>query len=153
MRRFCGPLLMATGVLDLLVCLLLYPAPLGAIARGGFFNTVERQPPQLDREVAFWHVASGTMLVFLGALVHWAQARTATLPAFLGWSLLAFGAAGAILVPVSGFWALLPQAGLILAVSRRRPARPARRLEAARAPGAPVTARPAAVLDREGETW
>ena len=91
------------------------------------------------------------MLVLLGALVHWAQARTATLPAFLGWSLLAFGAAGAILVPVSGFWALLPPAGLTLAVSRR-PARPAR-LEAARAPGAPVTARPAVVLDREGETW
>jgi hypothetical protein len=143
-RRYSGPLLMATGVLDLLVCLLLYPGPLGAIARGGFFNTVELRPPRLDREVAFWHVASGTMMVLLGALVHWAQARTATLPAFLGWSLLAFGAAGAILVPVSGFWAVLPQAGLILAVSRRHPARPARRLEVARVPDAAARRPPAA---------
>lgn len=119
MRRLSGPLLMATGVLDLLVCLLLYPGPLAAIAQDGFFNAVELDPAQFDRETAFWHVAFGTTVLILGGLVHWAQARTGTLPAFLGWSLLAFGVVGAILMPVSGFWAVLPQAALMLVVARR----------------------------------
>ncbi len=119
MRRLCGPLLIATGVLDLLVCLLLYPGPLAAIAQDGFFDAVETNPAQLDRETAFWHVMFGSTVVILGCLIHWAQARTGTLPAFLGWSLLAFGLLGAILVPVSGFWALLPQAALMLVVARR----------------------------------
>jgi hypothetical protein len=57
--------------------------------------------------------------LILGALVRWAPARTGTLPAFLGWSLLAFGLFGAILMPVSGFWAVLPQAVLMLVVARR----------------------------------
>ncbi len=119
MRRLSGPLLMATGVLDLLVCLLLYPGPLAAIAQDGFFNAVELDPAQLDRETAFWHVTFGTTVLILGGLVHWAQARTGTLPAFLGWSLLAFGLFGGTLVPVSGFWVVLPQAVLMLVVARQ----------------------------------
>ncbi len=119
MRRLSGPLLMATGVLDLLVCLLLYAGPLAAIAQDGFFNAVEFNPAQFDREAAFWHVTFGTTVLILGALVHWAQARTGTLPAFLGWSLFALGVAGAILMPVSGFWVILPQAVLMLVVARR----------------------------------
>src|SRR3712207_8862293 len=39
--RFVGLLLMATGVLDLLANLVIYPGPLAAVARDGFFNAVE----------------------------------------------------------------------------------------------------------------
>lgn len=69
MRRLSGPLLMATGVLDLLVCLLLYPVPLAAIAQDGFFNAVKLDPAQFDRETAFWDVTFGTMVLILGGLV------------------------------------------------------------------------------------
>lgn len=65
MRRLSGPLLMATGVLDLLVCLLLYPGPLAAIAQDGFFNAVKLDPAQFDRETAFWDVTFGTTVLSL----------------------------------------------------------------------------------------
>jgi uncharacterized membrane protein len=119
MRRLSGPLLMATGVLDLLYVLVFHSRQLAAIAQDGFFDAVELNPAQFDRETAFWHMMFGLMFLVLGALVHWTQARTGTLPAFLGWSVLALGMAGVILMPLSGFWLLLPQAVLILAVTRQ----------------------------------
>lgn len=119
MRRLAGPLLMATGVLDLLYVLVFHFRQLAAIAGDGFFGAVELDPSQLDREVAFWHLTFGAMIVILGGLVHWAQSRTGTLPAFLGWSLLALGLLGAVLVPVSGFWLVLAQAVMMLVVARR----------------------------------
>jgi uncharacterized membrane protein len=119
MRRLSGPLLMATGVLDLFYVLVFHSRQLAAIAQDGFFDEVELNPAQFDRETAFWHMMFGVMFVLLGALVHWTQARTGTLPAFLGWSVLTLGMAGVILMPLSGFWLLLPQAVLILAVARQ----------------------------------
>jgi Family of unknown function (DUF6463) len=41
------------------------------------------------------------------------------LPPFLGWSLLALGVGGVILMPASGFWLALPQAVLMLVVARQ----------------------------------
>jgi hypothetical protein len=120
MRRLSGPLLMATGLLNLLYVLVFHSRQLIAIAQDDFFNAVELDPAQLGRETAFWHLTFGVMVLILGGLVYWAQAHTGTLPAFLGWSLLALGLFGAILVPVSGFWVLLPQAVLMLVVARRR---------------------------------
>ncbi len=120
MRRLSGPLLMVTGVLDLLYVFVFHSRQLAAIAQDGFFNAVELDPTQFERETAFWHVTFGTTVLILGGLVHWAQARTGTLPAFLGWSLLALGLFGVILMPISGFWAVLPQAVLMLVVARRR---------------------------------
>ncbi len=119
MRRLSGPLLMATGVLDLLYVFVFHSGQLAAIAQDGFFDAVETNPALFDREVAFWHLTFGATVLILGGLVHWSQARTGTLPAFLGWSLLALGVAGVILMPVSGFWAILPQAVLMLVVARR----------------------------------
>ena len=121
MRRLCGPLLMATGGLHLLVGLFFYAGPLAAIARDGFYNAVTPNlvVPAFDRDAAFWFMLFGVMLLILGALMRWVQGRLGTLPAFLGWSLLALGAVGVVLMPLSGFWLVLPQAVLVLAVARR----------------------------------
>jgi hypothetical protein len=73
MRRLNGPLLMATGVLDLLYVLVFHSPQLAAIAGDGFFNAVELDPAQFDRETAFWHVAFGTTVLILGGLVYWVQ--------------------------------------------------------------------------------
>ena len=118
MRRLSGPLLMATGVLHLLAGFVFYPEPLAAIMQDGFFNAVEPNPAQFDREAAFWWMVFGVMLLILGGLVHWAQARTRTLPAFLGWALLALGVVGVSLMPASGFWLTFPQAALVFAAAR-----------------------------------
>ncbi len=117
MRALSGPLLMAIGVLDLLYVLVFHSRQLAAVAQDGFFGAVEIGPAHLDREVAFWHLAFGVTVLILGALIRWTQARTGTLPSFLGWSLLALGLFGAVLVPVSGFWILPPLAVLMLAAA------------------------------------
>lgn len=122
MGRLCGPLLMSTGVLHLLVGLAVsYPRPLADIARDGFFGAVEPEgmASTFDREAAIWFVMFGALVLILGGLVHWTQARTGTLPAFLGWSLLAISVVALVLMPVSGFWIVLPQAVLMIAVARR----------------------------------
>jgi Family of unknown function (DUF6463) len=117
-RVLSGPLLMAIGALDLVYVLVFHSRQLAAIARDGFFDAVEIGPAHLDREVAFWHLTFGITVLILGGLVRWTQSRTGTLPAFLGWSLLALGFFGVVLVPVSGFWAIPPLAILMLLTAR-----------------------------------
>ncbi len=121
MCRLSGPLLMATGVLHLVGGFVFYSGPLFAIAGDGFLNAVEPDVAfsTFDREAAFWYMIFGVMLLMLGGLTHWAQAQTGTLPASLGWALLALGVAGVILMPASGFWLALLQAVLMLVVVRR----------------------------------
>jgi hypothetical protein len=116
--RKSGHLLMAIGVLDLLYVLVFHFRQFVFIAQDGFFDAVELGPAHLDREVAFWHLTFGITVLILGGLVRWTQARTGTLPAFLGWSLLVLGSLGAVLVPVSGFWAVPPLAVLMLLTAR-----------------------------------
>jgi hypothetical protein len=72
-----------------------------------------------------WRVAFGSMAVILGGMIHWSQKRTGTLPAFLGRSLLAPGAVAVFLMPVSGFWVVLPQAVMMILVARRGASRAA----------------------------
>jgi hypothetical protein len=121
MRRLRGPLLIATGALNFLYVLVIHSGQLAAIAGDGFFNAVDPDVTlsTFDRETAFWHLAFGTMVLILGGMVHWTQVRTGTLPAFLGWTLLALGLAGVVLMPVSGFWIVLPQAVLMVVVAGR----------------------------------
>lgn len=123
MRRLCGPLLMATGALDLLYVLVFHARQVAAIAQDGFFNVVDPNPAfsTFDRETAFWHLMFGATALILGGLVHWSQDRTGTLPSFLGWSLLALGLAGVVMMPFSGFWIVLPLAVLMVVVARRGP--------------------------------
>ena len=85
------------------------------------FNAVEPDVAfsTFDRETAFWHLMFGAMAVILGRLVHWSQARTGTVPGLLGLSLLALCVAALVLMPVSGFLIVLPQAVVMILVSRR----------------------------------
>lgn len=123
MRRLCGPLLMATGALDLLYVLVFHARQVAAIAQDGFFDAVDPNAAfsTFDREAAFWHLMFGATALILGGLVHWSQDRTGTLPSFLGWSLLALGLAGVVMMPFSGFWIILPLAVLMVVVARRGP--------------------------------
>ncbi len=56
MRRLSGPLLVVTGGLDLMYVLVFHSRQLAAIAGDGFFDAVELDPAQFDRETAFWHL-------------------------------------------------------------------------------------------------
>jgi hypothetical protein len=96
---------------------------LAGVAKDGFFGAVKGggSGPSSDREAAAWFVMFGLLASILGGLVRWTQARTGTLPAFLGWSVLALSSVGLVLMPRSGFWVVLPQAVMMILSARRGP--------------------------------
>ncbi|MGH2585511.1 MAG: DUF6463 family protein [Dehalococcoidia bacterium] len=116
MHQRVGVFLTAIGVLHALVGMIGYGAAFAAIGQERFFNTVDGRP---QREAALWFVASGLLLIMLGGLCRWTQRRLdGALPAPLGWGLLGFSSAGIVIMPLSGFWLVLPQALLVLRASR-----------------------------------
>jgi hypothetical protein len=115
--RYTGEMLVTTGLLHTAVGGTLYHKQLTEIAGAGLIASVE---PHRDRETAFWFLMTGAGLMTTGQLARWTHARTGTLPAALGWNLLATSAVGALLMPVSGFWLMIPQALLVLAGARMR---------------------------------
>ena len=67
MRRLSGPLLVATGVLDVLYVFVFQSRQIAAVARDGFFNAVDPSVTfsTFDRETAFCHLAFGLVAVLL----------------------------------------------------------------------------------------
>lgn len=116
MKSAVGILLMATAGLHTIVGLILAFEPLQAIAAAGGFNAVD---PHFDRMAAFWFLSFGVILFLLGLLTDWAVRQTGTLPAGLGWGLIAFGVVGVYLIPVSGIWLVFPIAFLILRLAKK----------------------------------
>ncbi len=118
--RWTGPLLMGTAVLHNVVGILYFKEPLLAIMRDGVVNAISpnQMQPNFDREAAFWFLLVGIALFMLGQLAHWMQQKTGTLPDALGLWLLGLALVGVVMMPVSGFWLILPQAAYILYVNR-----------------------------------
>lgn len=88
------------------------------IVQAGVIGSVEPDPA---RQILFWYLGFGVLLLALGwALDRW-EASGAPLPAAAGWQLVAVALGGGLLIPASGFWlALAPGAWVIL---RARPGR------------------------------
>jgi hypothetical protein len=131
MSRRTGFLLMATGIGHFLVGLVLFHQPLAAIVREGIVNSI---PPQLadrlggadfGREAAFWFVLYGPLLCLLGQIANRAlERRDTVILRLLGWNLLATGAAGALIMPLSGFWFVIGLAVLAFRDAHRLEASP-----------------------------
>ena len=113
-RRWIGRWILAVGVLHALLGFGVYIDSVVAVVREGLWDTVSLVQ---GRPLAFWFIAAGLLVALLGALANWIEARMEP-PRFLGWTLLAFAAAGIVMMPVSGFWLLLPPGAAI--VRRRR---------------------------------
>lgn len=113
--RHSGALLVGTGALHTLVGVAAFRRQLAGIRRDGYWNTMDTHQ---DRQSAFWFLYSGLGLIFTGQVASWARRETGRLPRSLGWSLLAASAAGVVLMPVSGFWLVIPQALLLLAARK-----------------------------------
>ncbi len=116
-RRWIGRWLLVVGIVQALLGAGTYIDPVVAIVREKLWNTVDAVP---GRPLAFWLIFAGLLLALLGALAHWIEARE-PLPRFLGWTLLVFAVLGIVLMPISGFWFLLPPAAGILARRGQRP--------------------------------
>jgi hypothetical protein len=86
---------------------MLYQDRLAGIVGDGLFNALARVP---SRALAVWSVLAGVLLMLVGGLVERLEAVPEPLPRWLGGTLLGMGVLGVALVPVSGFWLLLPPA-------------------------------------------
>lgn len=128
MLRVAGYWLIATSIVHVVVGLLVFTEPLAKIASDGWFNTVAPDPfnPYFDREDAFWFMMATPSIFTVGQLCFWSQARQITLPAFLGWTMLATATVGCFIEPISGFWLLIPPSFLILVASRQAKIQPAK---------------------------
>ena len=112
LKDWSGVLLMATGCIHNGIGLFIMREPLGDMIQAGVWNAMDRQ---FDRAAAFWFMFSGVMVILLGYIVHWAVRRLhVTPPPALGWVLLALSVIGAMVMPVSGFWIVLPQACILI---------------------------------------
>jgi uncharacterized protein DUF6463 len=123
MYRFTGQTMMLIGSLHILVGLLSQHGPLADIGRDGIFDAVGSHT---DRQATVWFLVTGAALLLFGYVTNWAQRQTGTLPLALGWGLLAIAGAGLVLMPLSGFWLIIPAAVLALAAARHGSDRPAR---------------------------
>jgi hypothetical protein len=121
LRPYAGEIIIILSALHFLVGFLVYADPIREIVRAGLFNAIG---DHADRDGALWFMVCGVFLLLLGILIRWAQARTGTLPASLGWGFLALSAGGFILMPVSGFALMALPGILLLAVSRQKPGPP-----------------------------
>lgn len=110
--KISGWLLIMTGIIHNSLGVVFGHSTLAEIGRAGFFNAVH--PPLWQREAIFWFLAAGFAMMMWGMLI----LALERVPSSFGWSLFAFTVVGVCVMPVSGFWLVLPQAVYML---RHRP--------------------------------
>lgn len=102
---------MATAVLHMLLGIVVFWQPLQAIVMSGVINSIT---PHYDRGMVFWFLLFGGLLWLLGHMTQWIETRYSDVPRSLGWGLLGIALIGILVMPVSGFWLVIPQAYLLL---------------------------------------
>ena len=73
---------------------------------------------EYERATAFWFTLTGVFIFITGGLAQWIYDNTNTLPAFLGYGVVAIGVIGGLMIPVSGFWLVIPQGIMMLMIAR-----------------------------------
>jgi hypothetical protein len=118
LAKYSGILLIGTGVIHNLLGLVMGKPILQEIINSGFVNTIHEQ---MDRNAIFWFLFGGFMMMILGKLMQdYLKENEKPLPVSLGYYLLALSLIGCIMMPISGFWIVLPQAFLIIAAGRHK---------------------------------
>jgi hypothetical protein len=106
--KLSGRLLVATGVLHNIVGVLIgYPYML-EMWQAGLWNSVD---PHMSRVAIFWFLLFGFLLMMVGQVI---AGYVRPVPKAFGWSLLAMSTLGALMMPISGFWLVIPQALYLL---------------------------------------
>ncbi|MDN5851368.1 MAG: DUF6463 family protein [Actinomycetia bacterium] len=114
--RWCGPLLIATGVVHLTFGVVFgWDSVVDLFAEG----IGSADSGYVTREMWFWFLVAGIPMLLMGQLVARHHARTGEVPAFLGWYLVVF-AAMVYFAPAGGFWLFWPQAALAFYAARSR---------------------------------
>jgi hypothetical protein len=118
-----GNFLMATGVIHNTVGLIMGWDTLKGIASDGFINTINTE---MDRNAIFWFLFTGFLLMITGGYYQDQIKQTSrALPARQGYYLLILSVIGCLMMPVSGFWIVVPQAMIIIIANSRASVAPA----------------------------
>jgi hypothetical protein len=123
-----------TGLGDLLLVPVLFRGQLGEIGSAGVLGTVMFDERASSKAAAVWFASKGALLVALGQFARVHQRLTGTLPETPGWVLMALGATGGTIAPISGFWVYLALGWLCLRLTRLS-IEPAAAGRASRGPG------------------
>jgi len=108
----------------LLIGVALVHAAFGAwFGRGSLFGMlddglVSSVDSHSERGLVFWFLVVSPLLLLLGQLCVFLAERGIAPPRWLGFEVLLLTVACALLMPLSGFWLLLPPAALLLRASR-----------------------------------
>lgn len=111
MKQWIGRWLMGTAFIHTVVASAQYWDVIGSVFDRGVFNTVVGDPVI---GAVVWSLLFGCVAMIGGFAVNALEQAQVALPKTLGVCLLVLGIAGAVLVPVSGFWLLFPAAITIL---------------------------------------
>jgi hypothetical protein len=115
-KRHSGIMLIITGWIHTLIGVAIFSDPLIDMLQAGILNSIDMQ---YERSTVFWFIFAGLMIILLGHLMDWIiKKKNMILPSSLGWYLLALCTIGIIIMPLSGFWIVLPQALIIISGGR-----------------------------------
>ena len=116
--NWIGISIAAIGAIHTLFGLVAFRATVRDLIDEGLWNTVNGQP---NREMAFWFLFSGLLLMILGRTIGELPADV-RLRSFLLWAIGGVTCLGVIIMPVSGFWVMfIPLAGLVGSAKQRKP--------------------------------
>jgi hypothetical protein len=122
-KRWLGRWLLGVGIIHTGFGLIVFWREVGSLWRSGLWDALAGYQ---ERELGFWFIVSGWLMILAGGLLDTLEAHGAALPFWFGWALLALVVVGVVLMPVSGFWLLLPPTlGVLRRTSRRKAARAA----------------------------
>lgn len=117
MRRWIGRWLMGIALFHTVVAGLIFGKDLVEVARRGEFHTIGSNP---TAGAAIWFFLFGALLFLCGlAIDALEQSSPRPLPKAIGWSLLALGLMGVMIMPLSGFWLAFPPAIALIAARSR----------------------------------
>lgn len=117
MLRWAGPALVAIALIHMVMAFVLFPGGLARIASAGAFGGGDWAFSDLEALAAFWFLVFAFPTLALGVAVHASWRSTQSVPGArsIGAVLLISVLASGIVLPVSGLWAfVLPAAMLIL---------------------------------------
>ena len=109
-----GRWLIVVAFIHTIFGLLVFHSPLRQIAHTGWWGGIERDPML---SAVTWFMLFGLPLLVAGIALHAVERAHVAMPVSIAWWLLAGAAVGVALMPLSGFYLLVPPA---LALLRRR---------------------------------
>lgn len=122
-KNVSGYLLLVCGIAHVLLGILSGWPQLTTIYVSGIWNALGQKSQSvctatlscMQVNALWWFIVVGLMLLLLGGLCIWVErSLQRVVPAVIGWMLLVISAMSAILIPLSGFWAVMMVAMYII---------------------------------------